>query len=568
MTGVRIVSFGVVIMWATLGFGQAAAPNEPFPEAGLAALTLQSGDYELRIVIPSKRASKEEETLPVKVAADGEKLVIHSRAETEVPFQATGTVRNGKIEASWIVEEEDVHLKYVFEGEATLSTFAHGTLSYVVENEVTPYGKWLLSMTATADDPAQRRAERTALGYSHGEEVFLGEVDTQTSNRRSLCTSPDMKHMAYRRNVDGKSVVIANGVRGNQYDHVWNIKFGSQGTLGYFAWSGDSMFVVKDGKEGTRYRDIVLGQRLVSHNGKRFAYAAQKDAGWIIVIDGAESEEYEMVKPPVFSSETGKVVYAAQRGGKWFIVKEGEPSEELKFQLDKGSNIVLSPDGNRVAYVASRDRNQFVVVDSEPGKEYDKVGYLIFSSDARRFAYIAAKGPNRFVVCDGVEGKHFEGMLPGPAFSAKGLHFAYAALRQGKWRVVLDGDETGNAHDRIFPPGIVFSPDETHYVYTGEEYTGEPVLVRDGTAISLPYDSITTPVFSSDSRHIVYVARWGDTHLIIVDDSVVWEEYPKVLDSKVIFTGPATFRVVLWRGIERERRVKGEVVALEFTIED
>ena len=77
-----------------------------------------------------------------------------------------------------------------------------------------------------------------------------------------------------------------------------------------------------------------------------------------------------------------------------------------------------------------------------------------------------------------------------PQFSPEGRRLAYAALRSGKWFVVVDGAE-GRPYDDIH--NLQFTADGSHYVYTarrGAKY----FVVADG-AEGRAYDG-----FLNDSR--------------------------------------------------------------------
>lgn len=112
--------------------------------------SLEPGNYELRIIIPSHPVGDQDNTLPVKVTVDGEKLVIDSRVTTEVPFQAVGSIGNGRIDALWNCEDQGEHVTYRFEGEVSASNHAEGVLSFVTDGQTTAYGTWLLSIPSAS----------------------------------------------------------------------------------------------------------------------------------------------------------------------------------------------------------------------------------------------------------------------------------------------------------------------------------------------------------------------------------------------------------------------------------
>ncbi|MFA4016990.1 MAG: hypothetical protein RUDDFDWM_002102, partial [Candidatus Fervidibacterota bacterium] len=104
-----------------------------------------------------------------------------------------------------------------------------------------------------------------------------------------------------------------------------------------------------------------------------------------------------------------RFAYKAMRGKKRLVVVDGEEGKEYDVVWD----LIFSPDSKRLAYVASRGNKLLVVVDGEEGKEYDEVWGLIFSPDSKHLAYRARRGNKWFVVVDGEEGKEYDGFLRG-----------------------------------------------------------------------------------------------------------------------------------------------------------
>ena len=84
--------------------------------------------------------------------------------------------------------------------------------------------------------------------------------------------------------------------------------------------------------------------------------------------------------------------------------------------------------------------------------------------------------------------------------------------------VVIDGREQGPYGD-FLPESLSFSPDSQRIAYVAQRLSAEGwgwsavdlvkwVAVVDGKA-SLPYGSVTPPIFSPDSRHVAYAAGGG-----------------------------------------------------------
>jgi hypothetical protein len=65
------------------------------------------------------------------------------------------------------------------------------------------------------------------------------------------------------------------------------------------------------------------------------------------------------------------------------------------------------------------------------------------------------------MVVDGKEGKAYDGVSI-PSFSPDSQHFAYAALSNRMWMVVVDGEEGTNRFDAIVKGSTLVFTDATH----------------------------------------------------------------------------------------------------------
>ena len=115
-----------------------------------------------------------------------------------------------------------------------------------------------------------------------------------------------------------------------------------------------------------------------------------------------------VVKSFIASPDSKRAAYVAQRGGKLLVVVDGV--ERKEYDLILAGTLVFSPDSKRVAYGAGRGGRRVVVVDGAEGKEYDGIlaGTPVFSPDGKRVAYVAGRGGKQLVVVDGAEGKEYD----------------------------------------------------------------------------------------------------------------------------------------------------------------
>ncbi|HEX7174108.1 MAG TPA: hypothetical protein VF240_02325, partial [Pyrinomonadaceae bacterium] len=125
--------------------------------------------------------------------------------------------------------------------------------------------------------------------------------------------------------------------------------------------------------------------------GRRFIFKARRAQGWVMVLDGVESETYE-----ADGGAPGEVEWSS----------EGE--------------LTFSRDGGRVAYVARKGGKDFVVVDGVAGARYDDIANLAFTPDGRHVVHTARRGGKSLVVVDGVEGREYDGFVPAQKHEKEG----------------------------------------------------------------------------------------------------------------------------------------------------
>ena len=368
------------------------------------------------------------------------------------------------------------------------------------------------------------------------------EYDAIGEGSPMLC--PKGNRIAYTATKDGKWFAVIDGKEGPPYDHIGNedrpgneFVFSSDGKhIAYAARKGSEWLMVLDGEEGPRYGDLRKDTPVFSPDGTRFAYTAKRADKWRLVVDGQEGPAYQSVWDPVFSADWKHVAYTAERDNRAFVVRDGVEEPAAAYLYHSHFNKpVLSPDGNRLAYAIRTETGIAVVVDGKAGPWYDDVCQLRFSPDSQHIAYIGVMGRqpadrNYILVVDAEGGPRYEDMdwsMP-MVFSPEGSRVACRAKKSGKWLVLVNGQE-GPLYDEIRFEHPVFSPDGKRLAYAarnGKEW----FMVVDGQE-GPPYDEIgyDMPVFSPDGKHVAYGAlkRLGSSDWagVVVIDGQEGPEY-------------------------------------------
>jgi Tol biopolymer transport system component len=249
--------------------------------------------------------------------------------------------------------------------------------------------------------------------------------------------SPDGQHYAYvalrQVNADTiKYLAVADGKEGKLYDYVTSVTYTPDGAhLLYLAydWVRGKGFLVRDGEEVASYEQMPDSSGIrFGPDGKRMYFRLRKEKGGKdgVVVDG-RAYLYDDVKNAEFSPDGRRFVFKAQRGRGWVMVMDGAESETYEPDGEKGEiewsrdgRLAFSKEGGRVAYVGRKGGKEFVVVDGAAGTSYDAVANLDFTPDGRHVVYTARRAGKSLVVVDGVESREYDAFLPTGRYEREG----------------------------------------------------------------------------------------------------------------------------------------------------
>ncbi len=326
----------------------------------------------------------------------------------------------------------------------------------------------LLGMTARAQSTAE------AAGGYKVEENLLGTFywSAQQDMFPSLqVVSADGRHVAYAAAykkdcpdisvycifVDGKPIALPQGAE------LSNLALSPDGTRMAYVVYGPGKTgarLVLDGKEGPEFRSYKYGNvfadtLIFSPDGKRFAYVAKKEpypphASSRVIGDGEAGAEFEQVANVTLSPDSQRVAYAGKTGKHWTPVVDGRPGAEC----DEIVGPIFSPDSRRVMYACKLDKKWSVVTDGQASPVYDD--FVAGSIDANAITVNADFSPKEHLFVAGSVGR--DQLYTAADFSPDSEHLAYAAKRNGKWVMVVDG-KAGDEYEQIGIGSPAFSPD-------------------------------------------------------------------------------------------------------------
>ena len=246
----------------------------------------------------------------------------------------------------------------------------------------------------------------------------------------------------------------------------------------------------------------------VSPNGERVAYVLKHNGKKFLVCDGRKGPPWDALSyVGPFSRDGKRFGYQATKGGRAFIVFVGE--EDKPLATPQALRAVYSPDGKGVVFMVRGGGEQWVVRDGKEGPHYRRVSLGRFSPDGKRFSYTAMddKG-KRFLVLDGELRGPYE--RAGPAtFSPDSQRFAHAVRRKNKETVTRDGKE-GKAYDDVFYP--LFSPNSKSLVYWTRTADRKTVSVVWDEKVVGRMTGEAKLAFSPDSRQLAWGTHNGEVY--------------------------------------------------------
>ncbi len=243
--------------------------------------------------------------------------------------------------------------------------------------------------------------------------------------------------MAFVAGVEGRQVVFLDDVEyapaGPEWIPSWPLCFSETGNVVAGRLSsrttGRDRIAVDDlpGPEFDR-----VGPPVLSRDGRRVAYRAQRGDRSFVVVDGAAGPEAELMSDPAISADGKTVAYGERRDDRWWLVV-GERRMPIGH---RPAFVFLSADGRSAGYwYVGEDSRARVVVDGKAGEPFALVGLPCFGPDGRTVAYGAEEGERSYVV---IGDRKFEspGRSSDPVFLPGGRKIGYGVRigREIRWK--------------------------------------------------------------------------------------------------------------------------------------
>jgi Tol biopolymer transport system component len=288
--------------------------------------------------------------------------------------------------------------------------------------------------------------------------------------------------------------------------------------------------LVREASLGALLPGTLLRTLVASPDSRRVAYAVRRGCQWFVVADGKRAEkEYDLPIPfdlPMPFADLGP-----QKQEELLSVLDNNFDAQQEFVAKIFGRPLFSPDSRRLAYVAHRTVpqqifsppfrspvKQFLVLDGNEGEPFDRIvqGSVVFSPDSSRAAYAAERQGKFLIVVDGKEGQLFDDIY-NPVFSPDSRHAAYVGGQVGSRSAVVDGEIVSAKYPDVGGgTGVVFSPDGKRLAYAAVVAPDKEFVVIDGKE-DKPYNNVGKLCFSPDSHRVLYTAWRAGKSFVVVD---------------------------------------------------
>lgn len=177
-----------------------------------------------------------------------------------------------------------------------------------------------------------------------------------------------------------------------------------------------------------------------------------------------------------------------------------------------GGSISFSTTMQRVAYKADTGHGWIVVGDNGHKERFDEVwGAPVFSNDGVSVAFAASKNGKTYIVLDGKKSEPYD-WAEIPRFHPRTNKIVYRAQSGGK-EFLVSGGVKGPELDTVGPP--VFVPQSGKIAYCGVIDDQGVFVVGEETTKG--FDRVWGLTFSPDGKSLAYAARLDSRQFIIVN---------------------------------------------------
>lgn len=232
-------------------------------------------------------------------------------------------------------------------------------------------------------------------------DLGLKELHVKPGIGTHMIMSPDMTRIATVSKADEKQRVIEFSIaepekvkEGQLYDEITYMAFApDSASVAYIARIETMRYVVHGGRQEELPSAELMGRLVVRPDNKAVGMILADSSGMYFhqAFTGGSGEAVRYVEAafPAYSGSGDMHAYAARKDEGWFIVVNGKAGPSF----DRVVTPTFSPEGKRLVYRVRHEGRRFVVVaDTEGGimkrhPEYEMVFAPVFTADGKSVAY-------------------------------------------------------------------------------------------------------------------------------------------------------------------------------------
>lgn len=265
--------------------------------------------------------------------------------------------------------------------------------------------------------------------------------------------------------------------------------------------------VIYNGKELVDNFKTTYANPIFSPDGKNFVYfVSYKDnranaGNYHIIFNGKEYKNYQNISAAnfIFSNNSQHNAFPATSNGKMFIVYD----KKEKTKYDYVSAPSLSPDGKMLAYAAKnkKDKKTSLIINDKVVGTYQDIKYpIVFSANNSHKAY-ATKDSKWSLYVDNKKVSPSYDDIINISVTNSGK-YAFIGKKGKNYVANINGKESPSY---ISMAGLVISPDEKQSIFIARKGSNDVAVINGKEGKEYPmFAGGSTPVFSPDSKHLVY----------------------------------------------------------------
>ncbi len=339
--------------------------------------------------------------------------------------------------------------------------------------------------------------------------------------------------------------------RQRETSHDWTVVFAKDGAgIAYVEPVGEKFRVVHNGDVGKPY--LGISELSISSDGRRVAYVgAINDHLNKMVVDGKEGYAFGPDDNHWFTPDGKRHISTVARYGGKYVVVEGRVISGYRIE----GGLVIGPDSRSIAFSVKvpNGGRQFIVSDLEFRNKtvFDSCGdFMLTSAGDALLAVGCSKGGSTgikaidFVTRRVISNIQYHGTITRMKFSPlrDSLVFTYMDKDNKRYVVYNGREEEIPAGDEFMTDPIVLSDPESVGIVIGDVYKMRFYRVfQKRNKNGKPYGFISDLVSSGDGRHYAFVATdMGDRQMHIVVDGHEGPKFDKIvtpvfsLDSRLL----------------------------------